>query len=132
MFAIVEDKHQRVLLVDHPKRGWDFCGGHLTAAELVAQDLLGALKREVLEESGYSILDARLSYAVYVENSVPSMNKELGCHYPNKTLMLHYRCAVGEQVSLDLHDDIQGARFFTREEALKIVSPRNQAILLDL
>ena len=58
--SLVLNKEGKVLLVKTEKRGWEMPGGQVEEGE----DILSALKREVLEEAGVSINILKLS-AVY-------------------------------------------------------------------
>lgn len=57
--SLVLNKEGKVLLVKTEKRGWEIPGGQVEEGE----DILSALKREVLEESGVSINILKLSAA---------------------------------------------------------------------
>ncbi|ALA50833.1 NUDIX hydrolase [Shouchella clausii] len=49
--ALVRNENNHILLVKHPKRGWELPGGHVEEGESITN----ALKREVMEESGVEI-----------------------------------------------------------------------------
>ena len=49
--ALVSDTAHRVLLIDSPWRGWEFPGGQIECGE----DVIGGLKREILEETGIHV-----------------------------------------------------------------------------
>ena len=49
--ALVAHRDGRVLLMKHPRRGWEFPGGQVEPGE----DLIAALRREVREETGIEI-----------------------------------------------------------------------------
>lgn len=49
--ALVINKEDKILMIKHPMRGWEFPGGHVEIGETLVQ----ALKREVIEETGISV-----------------------------------------------------------------------------
>lgn len=49
--ALVRNPHGEVLLIRSPRRGWEFPGGQVEEGET----LTGALRREILEETGASV-----------------------------------------------------------------------------
>ena len=132
VFAVVNNQEGRTLLIEHPKRGWEICGGHVTISELKNKDLIEALKREVLEESGYTIQQPQLGFLAHVINKGESINKELGCPYPKNAVMATFICNAHEKVSEELLDDIQQVGFFELDEASEKVRSRNRAILAAL
>lgn len=132
VFGVVLNEQSHVLLVDHPKRGWEICGGHLNDEEASSVDIISALHREVLEESGYTITRPELNFVVHVTNYEESTNKSLNCLYPRDTLMLYYLCQASKQISNDLEDGIKAASFFPILSASTMVSQRNKTILLTL
>lgn len=54
--ALVRNRAGKVLLMRHPRRGWEFPGGQVEAGE----DLIAALHREVKEETGITVRAGRL------------------------------------------------------------------------
>ena len=129
VFAVVLDPREQVLLVEHPKRGWEICGGHLSKDEVLGGYLEKGMQREVVEESGYQVKDESLAFFAHVINKDESHNKELGCPYPMQTLMATYIAEASKQVSTVYMDDIQQVGFFSVEDALSLVRSRNKAIL---
>ena len=49
--GLVRDSRGRVLMLRSPRRGWEFPGGQVEEGE----DLIAALQREVLEETGIAV-----------------------------------------------------------------------------
>lgn len=132
VFAVVRDDNGRILLVEHPKRGWEICGGHLSQSEVEGRNLKGAVLREVLEESGYDVDVQSLAFLAHVYNKENSINKELGCLYPSHALMATFFAQAKKQLSTKLYDDMKQAKFFDQEEAVTLVKSRNRAILESL
>ena len=129
VFAIAMNLSGEVLLVDHPKRGWEICGGHLTKAEVEQGNVIQALHREVREESGHKITKPSIAFLNLVHNFARANNKELHCPYPVHSLMAYFTCDIVKKVSDSLLDDIRGAKTFPLGTAIKLVRPRNKAIL---
>ena len=105
--------HQ-ILLAKVPRRGWELPGGQVERGE----DLIGALVREVLEESS-CVVDVERLASIYT-NPAP----------PEKVMFVF----VGKHVSGEAkanHESLD-AGWFTVREALKIVTfPSNAAKLRD-
>jgi len=80
--CLVTNETGDVLLIRHPKRGWEPPQGHVEQGE----DLLTAVRREVREETGIAIADERL-VAVF---------SKLGPSPPAVILGFHARHAGGE------------------------------------
>jgi len=55
--CLVRNSAEEILLICHPRRGWELPQGHVEAGE----DLLAAACREVLEETGYRVAVERLA-----------------------------------------------------------------------
>ncbi len=49
--TLISDNADRVILIEHPLRGWEVPGGQIEEGE----DIITGLKREVFEESGVQI-----------------------------------------------------------------------------
>ncbi|SMF28836.1 8-oxo-dGTP pyrophosphatase MutT, NUDIX family [Pseudobacteriovorax antillogorgiicola] len=129
VFGLVQNRKEELLLVDHPKRGWEVCGGHLNAEEVVSTDIRSGLHREVLEESGHTVEDDSLAFLGHIHNKEEAINRELQCPYPQETVMAIFTCYAREKVSDELHDDIKQVGFFSKEEALSLVRSRNRALI---
>lgn len=65
--SLITNKDNQVLLVKTERRGWEIPGGQVEEAE----DVISALKREVLEEAGVIIQIKNLA-AIYSSISEPS------------------------------------------------------------
>lgn len=132
VFSIPEDEAGKLLLIKSHKRGWEFPGGHLTKEELLSKDLERALKREVLEESGYEVSIKEICMIAIIHNKKPAMNKDLNCPYPERSIMLYYRSEVGEEVGQIFEHEVEASGLFTKEEAKKLLTRRNTHIFSSL
>jgi len=102
--CLVRNAQNQVLLIKHVKRGWEIPQGRVEEGE----NLLEALRREVLEEAGVEIEPGPLA-AVWSMLSPPS------------ALIFTFlgRYLSGE---LNFSDDSVGAAWFTEQEALEQVT----------
>lgn len=101
--ALVTDDQGQVLLVRHPRRGWEFPGGQVEQGE----DLLAALRREVREEAGVAISVGRLA-GVYLNVKLNIL--ELG---------FIATCSGGE---LRPSAESQELGWFPREQVLEMIT----------
>lgn len=114
VMGVVADGAGRVLLVRTPRRGWEPPGGQVERGE----DLIAATEREVSEESGCRVAVGRL-VGVYSNVGPPGI------------VMFTFLCAhlTGEPCA---GDECDGAGWFAREEALRLVThPAQGAKLRD-
>ena len=65
--SLITNKNNQILLVKTKRRGWEMPGGQVEEGE----DIISALKREVLEEAGVTI-KIKKSAAIYSSVSAPS------------------------------------------------------------
>lgn len=102
--ALVRDQKNRVLLIRHHRRGWEIPQGKVEEGE----DLLSALRREVLEEAGIEVEPLSL---VYVHSKVSSP--------PALVFGFLARYLSGEPTPCDECPDVG---WFSPEEAVKMVA----------
>ena len=99
--SLVLNKEGKVLLVKTEKRGWEMPDGQVEEGE----DILSALKREVLEEAGVSINILKLS-AVYSSIDEPCK------------VILDFISEYAEGVPRKDDTETLGVGWFPKEEAL--------------
>jgi 8-oxo-dGTP diphosphatase len=103
--GFVTDVQERVLLVRVASRGWEMPGGQVENGE----NLLDALRREVVEETGCRIEVDRL-VGVYSKVTPPEM-------------VLHlFRCRYVDGEARPREEAVPEVGWFTREEARRLVS----------
>ena len=66
--GLVENSQDEILLVRHPRRGWEIPGGQVEEGE----NLILALEREVKEEAGVEISVGELA-GIYTKRSSPAL-----------------------------------------------------------
>lgn len=116
VMGVVRDPAGRVLLVRTARRGWEPPGGQVERGE----DLLAALQREILEESGCDVTVGRL-VGLYSNVAAP------------EKVMLTFLCAyvAGEpRPDLNPAEQISAADWFAPDEALRLVTVPSQAVKL--
>lgn len=104
VMGLVRDAANCILLVKTQRRGWEPPGGQVELGE----DLLAALRREILEESGCEVEVGRL-IGVYSNTGAP------------EKVMLTFLCAhrSGEPTP---SAETSEAGWFTEDEALRLVT----------
>jgi 8-oxo-dGTP diphosphatase len=98
-------KGDEVLIINDPIKGLDFPGGKIQEGE---RDLVGALKREVREETSLEI-EVGEPFVVWFNEYTPDHR-----NYPKKVFLIGYRCEYvsGDVVLSEEHD---GYRWLTKE-----------------
>jgi len=102
--TLVENKQSQFLLVKTEWRGWEMPGGKVEEGE----DIISALKREVVEESGIDIEIKRLA-AVYSSMSEPSK------------VILDFLSEYNGGDIQKATSEILDARWFSKEEISQVV-----------
>lgn len=112
--GLVTNCEGKVLLVKSPRRGWEFPGGQVE----VGESLTEACLREIREESG---ITARVTGVVGVYSNTSVRQGYNGVALIPTIVNLDFLC---EYVSgeLALSDETVDAGWFTREEALRMVT----------
>ena len=128
VFAIPLTNSKELLLVNDKKRGWEFPGGHLSKEELLNMDLKAALERETLEESGYSITIGEPIVAAIIHNKESSINKDLNCPYPTRSVMLYFDAKVKDKVQDVSEPEILDSAIFDMKKSKELLTNRNSHI----
>lgn len=102
-------ENEKILLVNEKKESiWETPGGKV---EISDKNLISALKREILEETGYES-------EVFEVLDVNEMD-----WHGKKMIFIIYRCKIGKKVSMpDL--DIAGIKWFSKEEIKKMLKQK--------
>ena len=111
--SLVTNKNNQVLLVKTERRGWEMPGGQVEEGE----DIISALKREVLEETGVTIQIKKLS-SIYSSVSEPA-----------KIIVDFISEYESGEVKAD--NEIQDAKWFSKEDVLKNITSEPMKYRLD-
>lgn len=85
----------RVVLVNHPTRGWSFPGGHLEPKESLAD----AVHREVLEETGLTIQNSNFFGYKKVTHLKPVKHRDYSQSYPFPFAYIPYYLSLLQESS---------------------------------
>ena len=120
--ALVRDGEGRILLVKHPRRGWEFPGGQVENGESLMEGVL----REVREETG---IEARITGISGIFATTTRHKAAWGEDLP-PILNIDFRCerVSGEARISEEHEDIG---WFSQEEALEMVTHPRMHIRLE-
>lgn len=99
--GLISNSEGKVLLVKSPSRGWEFPGGQVE----IGEDLISALKREVMEEAGVDI-EVKQLVGVY-SNTKTRVFDDNVTHVPTKVMFGF----LGEMISGELR---------TSEESIEV------------
>jgi 8-oxo-dGTP diphosphatase len=110
--GLIRNAEGKVLLMEHPRRGWEYPGGQVE----VGENLVQALEREVEEETGIIVRVGSL-VGVY-SNTQEGVQLDGVSRMPTKVIMSF----LGEQVSGSLRTSEESLRvgWFQEEEALEL------------
>jgi 8-oxo-dGTP diphosphatase len=115
VMGIVRNLAGQILLIRSPRRGWEPPGGQVENGE----DVLTALEREILEESGITVETGKL---VAIYSNVTSD--------PTKLMLTFEATVVGG--ALQTSDESLEAGWFSPEEAVdKVTNPAQKQKLRD-
>jgi len=110
--GIVRDKEGNILLVKSPMRGWEPPGGQVEKGE----DLLTALKREILEESG---IEVSVNELLAIYSNIRSLSSD------KTKVMMTFACeAIGG--SLNTSPESNEVGWYSPEKAIEIVTHPSQ------
>ncbi len=124
--AIIYNDKNEILLINNPKRGWEFPGGRLEPGETLYE----ALHREVKEETGANIVVEYLANINSVVNTFIGSNGtevptqvifDFVCHYKNGTLSTSEESKEVKWIKKDeakekMSFDIERDRFISAEK----------------
>lgn len=111
------DKENKLLLVKN-KKGWDIPGGHIEDGE----SPVGALKREVIEETGSSLLSSNLVGYLKITNI---KTKKINSNYPKESCILLYVGKVTEHRKTLLHE-VSEAKFIAYKNVKNYIYAWNE------
>lgn len=107
---IVRNQKDEVLLIkQYGKESYVLVAGYINIFENAEQTVI----REVKEEIGLDVVELHFSASEYYE--------------PTQTLMLNFECLVLEDDLSHMNDEVDEARWFSKEEALKQMKPNTLA-----
>ena len=102
--ALVRRTNGDVLLINSPKRGWEFPGGQVENGE----NIVKALQREIVEETG---VEANVGTLVGIYSSVS----------PPAKVIFGFLAEYAGGAPIPTDESLE-TRWFSRQEALRIVS----------
>ena len=111
--GIVVNGKNEILLVRNPRRGWEFPGGQVEAGE----NLIDAVKREILEETGYAVEVGEVFCISSNTCKYPGYNgvKEI----PTK-IILDFICHTRGEPAKASEEDLETA-FIPRDKVLEMI-----------
>ncbi len=115
VMGIVRNSAEQALLIRSPRRGWEPPGGQVENGE----DVLTALKREVLEESGIVVETGQL---VAIYSNVTSD--------PTKLMLTFEATAVGGALQIS-EESLESGWFSPKEAVGKVTHPAQRQKLWD-
>lgn len=114
---IVNDENE-ILLVKNPRKGWEYLGGIVEPGETLPQGLI----REIKEETGVNV---EIINIVGIYSNTKRKKGYNGVEEIPTIVNIDFIC---KYISGDLttSDESEEVKWFSKEEALKIVNPKQQ------
>lgn len=114
---ITNDKNE-ILLVKNPRKGWEYPGGIVESGETLPQGLI----REIKEETGVNV---EITNIVGIYSNTKKKKGYNGVDEVPTIVNIDFIC---KYISGDLtpSDESIEVKWFTKEEALKTVNPKQQ------
>jgi len=114
---IINDKNE-ILLVKNPRKGWEYPGGIVEPGETVPQGLI----REIKEETG---VDVEIINIVGIYSNTKMKKGYNGVEEIPTIVNIDFICKYipGD---LTTSDESAEVKWYSKEEALKIVNPKQQ------
>ncbi|TCZ80197.1 NUDIX hydrolase [Paenibacillus albiflavus] len=112
--GIVENEQGEILLVKTPLRGWEFPGGQVE----VGENLIDALRREILEESG---IDTTVSHMIGVYSNTSSYKWFDGITDVPTKLIIDFVCkyAGGELIT---SEETTATGWVPKDQVLELIA----------
>lgn len=116
--GVVTNDKEEVLLIRNPRKGWEYPGGIIETGETVPQGLI----REIKEETG---VDVEIINIVGIYSNTKKKKGYNGVEEVPTIVTIDFIC---KYVSGDLRtsDESIEVRWFSKEEALKIIKPKQR------
>lgn len=116
--GVIINNNNEILLVKNPRKGWEFPGGIVEPGETVPQ----GLKREIKEESG---VDVEIINIVGIYSNTKKKKGYNGVEEVPTIVTIDFICKYisGE---LSTSDESMDVRWFSKDEALKVVKSKQQ------
>ena len=116
--GLIKNEKNEILLVKNPRKGWEFPGGIVEQGETVPQGLI----REIKEESG---VDVEIINIIGIYSNTKKKKGYNGVEEIPTIVNIDFIC---KYISGDLtkSDESSEVKWFSKEEALKIVNSKLQ------
>ena len=116
--GVVTNDKEEVLLIKNPRKGWEYPGGIIELGETVPQGLI----REIKEETG---VDVEIINIVGIYSNTKKKKGYNGVEEVPTIVTIDFLC---KYISGDLRtsDESIEVRWFSKEEALKIIKPKQR------
>jgi 8-oxo-dGTP diphosphatase len=115
--VILNDKDE-ILLVKNPRKGWEYPGGIVELGETLPQGLI----REIKEETGVNV---EIINIVGIYSNTKKKKGYNGVEEVPTIVTIDFICKYTSG-DLTTSDESSEVKWFSKEEALKIVNPKQQ------
>lgn len=116
--GIITNSQNEILLVKNPRKGWEYPGGIIEPGETLPQGLI----REIKEETGVNV---EITNIVGIYSNTKKKKGYNGVEEVPTIVTIDFIC---NYISGDLKtsDESVEVKWFSKEEALRIVNPKQQ------
>ncbi len=120
--SVIKNSSGKILLINNPRRGWEFPGGIVENGE----DLYTALKREIKEETG---IEAKIMNLVGIYSNIKSEKGYNGVNVIPTKVNIHF-LAFSDDLNLKPSEESVEVKWVDEKIALSMVT--NEFVLLRL
>ena len=112
--GIIYNDKKEILLINHPRRGWEFPGGGVSNGETIYEGLI----REIKEETG---ITAKINKLININSVIDGIEGYDGIEWLPTQIIFDFTCTY-ENGDIKTSNESKEVKWFSKEEALDIIN----------